>query len=77
MSQRVKTGFHRIGMVGVALGSFVFLANLAMAAYQHFAGDPNVVHGLLAFGAICLGLGAVWYGASRVMAWVVEGFVDR
>jgi hypothetical protein len=72
-AQRIKTGFHRIGVV---LGLLSLIP--AVVVFGYFAvmvaeGHGEYIH--LAVGGAWVLLGAFLYGSARALGWIVAGFV--
>jgi hypothetical protein len=78
--QRIKTGFHRIGLV-IAVAFGVVGALLILASVPFFFGwipGPGraleMGLGALGFGLGNIALGALAYVAARALGWIIAGF---
>lgn len=67
---RLRTGFHRIGIVGVVV-ALVLSALPIVAYFTNGRGESE----LFAFSAMLLVAGAIWYIACRALAWILSGFM--
>jgi hypothetical protein len=72
-AQRIKTGFHRIGVVGASVCAFpavmVFVARLVGF------GPTNGADKFAFVGVMCLVAAAIFYGLARALGWIIAGFV--
>jgi hypothetical protein len=72
-AQRIKTGFHRVGVVGAALCGVPAVGLLAVGAVQAWTNGPDALK-LAVFGTLwVIGAGAT-YLAARALGWIIAGF---
>jgi hypothetical protein len=67
---RIKTGFHRVGIV---LATVCAIPGLASIGSSIFAPERSTT-ALMAFGVAALFLGGVCYLLARGLGWIVAGF---
>ena len=80
-ARRIKTGFHRIGVVLAVLLIVPGAVSIAIGAYLGFAGRNDASGALgfdaseaLGFGAALVGAAALLYAAARALGWIIAGF---
>lgn len=73
-AQRIKTGFHRIGLVGAALLLAPAAAMFLYGAWQAFSnkGLPNAKEVIAV--ALLTVAGFAFYAAARAVGWIFAGF---
>ena len=77
-AQRIKTGFHRIGLIVAVLCGVPSILGVA-AAFPAYLGwfpsaDSELWLACLAGGAAGLVLAALGYAAAWALGWVIAGF---
>jgi hypothetical protein len=78
MSARVKTGFHRLGVIGLVPLGIVAGCCFAFAAYTMFSTDGvswRDVYDPTMAGIAFLVLSWTWYGICWALGWVIAGFM--
>jgi hypothetical protein len=71
LANRIRTGFHRIGIVGVtACGVAAVVAAFAVGALRGEAAG-------LAFGFACLLVGLAFYATAWAIGWIAAGFAGE
>jgi hypothetical protein len=71
-AQRIKTGFHRIGVVGASVCVFPAVT-LLVARFVGFG--PNSADKVAFVGVMGLITAAIFYALARGLGWIVAGFV--
>ena len=77
MTTRIRTGFHRLGTVGlvpleVAAGLAFLFAAYTLLTSAHGLRDALSIAGI---GLSLLAFGGVWYALCWAIGWVIAGFL--
>jgi hypothetical protein len=73
-TQRIKTGFHRIGAVAAGICAIPVIGAFAFSAYMLATGAMNDAGIGAALGGAWLATGAALYALSRALGWIIAGF---
>lgn len=77
-TQRIKAGFHRIGIVGAVLCGIPAIGFFAFTVFMLVTGQNesqmNDAGVSAAFGASWLVAAGAFYALSRALGWIVGGF---
>jgi hypothetical protein len=78
-AQRIKTGFHRVGIVGAVVCAIPAIAFFAYGALVLVTQEWTEIHrndvGVsAAVGVTWLAGAGAFYGASRAVGWIIAGF---